>query len=107
MSWPDTGSRSISSRACRCCAWMRFCSGRVGIALSEFSRGEPEHRARFRLMHPRERALIKVDGLLVTLETDAFVRQCPEIGYARHGFDRARELPVLTCRIKASRHGLG
>ena len=43
----------------------------------------------------------------MTLETNAFVRQCPEIGYARHGFDRARELPVLTCRIEASRHGLG
>jgi hypothetical protein len=47
------------------------------------------------------------DGLAMTLKTEAFVSQCPEIGYARHGFDRARELPVLTCRIEASRHGLG
>jgi hypothetical protein len=57
-------------------------------------------------MDPRERVLIEVDGLVITLETDAFVRQCPEICYARHGFDRTRELPVLTCRIEASRHGL-
>jgi hypothetical protein len=40
-------------------------------------------------MQSRERALIEVDGLVMTLETDAFVSQCPEIGYARHGFDRA------------------
>ena len=58
-------------------------------------------------MHPRERALIEFDGLVMTLETDAFVRQYPEIGNARHGFDRPRELPVLTCRIEAGPYGLG
>ena len=48
--------------------------GRSGIALSEFGHGESEHRAGFRLMHPGERALIEVDGLVMTPKTDAFVR---------------------------------
>src|ERR1700719_2279960 len=52
------------------------------------------------LMHPGERALIEGDGLVMTPKTDAFVRQCPQISDARHGFDRTRELTVLTCRIE-------
>ena len=40
-------------------------------------------------------------------ETDAFVRQCPQIGNARQGFDRPREFAIFTCRIEATRYGLG
>jgi hypothetical protein len=53
-------------------------------------------------MHPCERTLIEVNGLVMTPETDAFVRQCPKIGDARQGLNRARELAVLTRRIEAN-----
>jgi hypothetical protein len=43
----------------------------------------------------------------MTPKTDAFVRQCPQVGDARQGLDRTRELPVLTCRIEAGPYGLG
>jgi hypothetical protein len=77
-------------------------AGRVGIALSKLGHGESEHRVGFCLMPPCERALIEVNGLVMTPETDAFVRQCPKIGDARQGLNRARELAVLTRRIEAN-----
>jgi hypothetical protein len=49
-------------------------AGRVGIALSKLGHGESEHRVGFCLMHPCERTLIEVNGLVMAPETDAFVR---------------------------------